>query len=194
MSISLVKGQKIDLTKGKAGLSKLLVGLGWDPIKKKKGLFGSISSANLDADASVLLLDETGKLVETVYYGNKISSNGSIRHSGDNLTGHGDGDDEQIVVDLQSIPAHVHRLVFTVNIYAAHSRKQDFGMVENAYIHIEDVNDHTDLARFNLTDDYSGKTAIIVGEIDRHGGEWKFSAVGQGTNDGSINEMSRHYR
>lgn len=192
LSINLVKGQKIDLTKGNPGLQKLLIGLGWDPVKKK-GLFGSFKQ-DLDADASVLLLDENDTLTEIVYYGKLTSKDKSVQHSGDNLTGSGKGDDEQIQVDLKAVSPRINKLVFVVNIYQAHNRKQDFGMVTNAFIRVENSSNGEELARFNLTDDYSGKTALIVGEIYRYGNEWKFAAIGEGTKDGSLDELSRRYR
>lgn len=192
MSINLVKGQKIDLTKGNPGLQSILVGLGWDPVKKK-GLFGGLKR-DLDADASVLLLNKNGKLLETVYFGNLGSNDGSVIHSGDNLTGSGRGDDEQIRVNLSKISSKVDKLVFVVNIYSAHMRNQDFGMVENAFIRVEDQSKDQELARFNLTEDYSGKTALIVGEIYRHENEWKFAAIGEGTRDGSIDSLASQYR
>lgn len=194
MAINLVKGQKIDLTKGNPGLQSLLVGLGWDPIKKKGGFFSSFKTSDLDADASVLLLDQNEKFVEAVYFGNLQSSDGSIQHTGDNLTGDGDGDDEQILVNLKAISPNINKLVFIVNIYQAHARKQDFGMVENAFIRVENRSNGEELVRFNLTDDYNGKTALVVGEIYRHNGEWKFAAVGEGTQDGSLKDLANRYR
>ena len=148
MGINLVKGQKIDLTKGRSSLSSVMVGLGWDPVEKKKsgGFLGGLlggggSGAEIDCDASVLLLDENGKLKakkNLVYFGNKTSQDGSVVHSGDNLTGDGDGDDEVINVNLNAISPSVHRLVFIVNIYQAKQRKQDFGLIQNAFIRLVD--------------------------------------------------------
>ncbi|MFD2370606.1 TerD family protein [Brevibacillus sp. GCM10020057] len=197
--ISLQKGQKIDLTKGNAGLTKLLVGLGWDPVNKSgggflKGLFGG--QADIDCDASVFLLDQNGKLSKNnnlVYFGNKTSPCGSVQHTGDNLTGDGDGDDEQIRVDLSRVPNDVHRLVFVVNIYDCVSRRQDFGMIGNAYIRVVNPTNNQELCKFNLTENYSGKTSLIVGELYRHDGEWKFSAIGEGTSDTSISQLARRY-
>ena len=132
MAVSLQKGQKIDLTKTNPGLKNVTVGLGWDA-QKAKG-FGLFGGGTIDCDASVLLLKEGDKLSETVYFGKLKSKNGSVRHSGDNLTGEGDGDDEQVFVDLQSVPADIQKLVFLVNIYQAKQRNQDFGKIKNAYI------------------------------------------------------------
>ncbi|WP_146908218.1 TerD family protein, partial [Bacillus paralicheniformis] len=178
MAISLEKGQRIDLTKGKAGLSKILVGLGWDPVASGSGgffgkLFGG-GAPNIDCDASVLML-ENGRVTENknvIYFGNLKSRCGSIEHTGDNLTGEGSGDDEQIIVDLQKVPSHIHKLVFVVNIYDCVKRSQHFGMIENAFIRIVNMNDRVEMVKYNLRDDYSGRTSLIAGEIYRDGAEW----------------------
>lgn len=193
MAISLTKGQKIDLTKTNPGLSNVVVGLGWDEVKSK-GFFGGLGSANIDCDASVFLLDSADKLKETVYFGNLSSSNNSVRHAGDNLTGAGDGDDEQISVNLESVPSDIHKLVFVVNIYQAKSRNQDFGKIQNAYIRVTNGSSNEELIRFNLSDDYNGLTALVTGELYRHNGEWKFNAIGNGTTDGSLQELQRKYQ
>lgn len=201
MSISLQKGQKIDLTKGNTGLSRLMVGLGWDPIKKSGGgLFGSLfggGTPQIDCDASVLMLNEQNRLTrkeEIIYFGNLQSQDCSVRHTGDNLTGDGDGDDEQILVDLSKVPAHIDKLVFVVNIYDCRNRKQDFGMIQNAFIRIVDMAKQNELSRFNLTDNFAGRTTLIVGEMYRHNGEWKFAAIGEGTNEASLGEIAQRYR
>jgi stress response protein SCP2 len=194
LAISLAKGQKIDLTKGNAGLSSLLIGLGWDPVKKK-GFFGT-KTPNIDCDASVIMLNEDGKVEskdDVIYFGNLTSACGSIRHSGDNLTGDGDGDDEQIIVDLNKIPARIHSLKFLVNIYQCTQRRQDFGMIENAFIRIVDNSKNSELAHFNLTENYGGLTALIPGELYRYNGEWKFNAIGQGTKDTTIGEVANKH-
>ncbi|MCD7034708.1 TerD family protein [Metabacillus sp. GX 13764] len=202
MAITLQKGQKIDLTKGNSTLNSMLVGLGWDPVQQSGGkgllggLFGGNKESNVDCDASVLMLDEKDRLVDkksVIYFGNLQSKCGSVRHSGDNLTGQGEGDDEQIRIDLQKIPASVHKLVFVVNIYQAVQRKQHFGMIQNAFIRIVDASSNTELAHYNLTDNYSGLTSLFPGEIYRHGNEWKFAAVGQGTKDASIGDIAGRY-
>ncbi|WCK55584.1 TerD family protein [Aneurinibacillus sp. Ricciae_BoGa-3] len=201
MTISLQKGQKIDLTKGNAGLSKILVGLGWDPVKRGGsgllgGLFGG-GGQNIDCDASVIMLNEQNKITakeNIIYFGNLQSKDGSIRHTGDNLTGDGEGDDEQIIIELSRIPAQIHKLVFVVNIYDCRNRKQDFGMIQNAFIRVADMANSKELLRFNLTDNYAGRTTLIVGEVYRHNGEWKFGAVGEGTNDGSLGEVVQRYQ
>lgn len=197
MSINLAKGQKISLSKDSAGnsvaLERVIVGLGWDAVKKK-GLFG-MGSQDIDCDASAILLTD-GKLRskdDVVYYGHLSHGSGSVRHCGDNLTGDGDGDDEQIIIDLNKVPSQYDKIVVVVNIYRAEAKKQDFGLIENAFMRI--VNDKTgeEMARFNLSDDYRGKTAMIFGEIYRKNGEWKMNAIGQGTNDGSLSELTKRY-
>ena len=180
MGINLQKGQKIDLTKGNSTIKKLLVGLGWDPTV----------SGNFDCDASVIVLDNESKLEETIYFGNKKSKNNSIIHNGDNLTGFGDGDDEVITVDIKNLSAATNKLIFVVNIYKSEERNQHFGMVKNAYIRIINEESKEELAKFNLSDDFSGKTALIVGEIYKYNNEWKFNAIGNGTNDKSIKELA----
>ncbi len=193
MAISLVKGQKIDLTKGNAGLTSLLVGLGWDPVKQR-GFFKR--TPNIDCDASVLMLNAEDRLErkeDVIYFANLNSSCGSVRHTGDNLTGEGDGDDEQLLVDLKTIPERIHKLLFVVNIYQCVERGQDFGMIQNAFIRMVDQSSRSELAHFNLTEDYAGKTALIPGEIYRHSGEWKFNALGEATNDRSIGEIANRF-
>lgn len=200
MAISLQKGQKIDLTKGNSSLNSIMVGLGWDPVQQGGGgFFGGLlggKSSNVDCDASVLMLDENDRLLDkksVIYFGNLQSKCGSVRHSGDNLTGQGEGDDEQIRVDLQKVPPNVHKLVFVVNIYQAVQRKQHFGMIQNAFIRVVDASNNTEMAHFNLTDNYSGLTSLFPGEIYRYGNEWKFAAVGQGTSDASIGDIAGRY-
>lgn len=201
MAINLQKGQKIDLTKGNKGLSKIMVGLGWDPIEEKKGgllggLFGGGKGPEMDCDASVLMLNGNNKLLTNknlIYFGNLKSSCGSITHTGDNLTGEGDGDDEEVIVDLNRVPSNIDKLLFVVNIYDCTRRKQDFGMVENAYIRILNMDTKEELIRYNLTENYAGKTALMVGEIYRHDNEWKFSAIGEGTHDTSLGEIIKKF-
>lgn len=200
MAVMLQKGQKVDLTKGNAGLSNLMVGLGWDPVKSGGGLLGGLfggGGSNIDCDASILMLDENGKIrnnKDLIYFGNKQSTCGSVKHSGDNITGQGAGDDEQVFVDLNRIPNNIHKMVFVVNIYACVSRKQHFGMIQNAFIRVVNASNNSELINFKLTENYSDKTSLIVGEIYRHNGEWKFSAIGEGTRDTSIDEIVKHYK
>ncbi|WP_445492978.1 TerD family protein [Niallia sp. 03133] len=201
MAINLQKGQRVDLTKGNPGLSKIMVGLGWDPVQQKGGgllgsLFGGGGAASVDCDASVIMLGENDKVLQNsdvIYFGNLKSKDGSIQHSGDNLTGAGDGDDEQIHVDLSRVPAPIQKLVFVVNIYDAVKRKQHFGLIQNAFIRIVNPNSGSSLIHYNLTDDYSGTTSLIVGELYRHGQEWKFAAVGTGTSAGSLGEVVKTF-
>lgn len=195
MSINLKKGQKIDLKKSNPGLSEIKVGLGWDPVKQSggflKSLFGS-GNADIDCDASIFLLDKNSNPIDLVYFGNLRTQNDSIIHTGDNLTGDGDGDDEVILVDLERVSDKVDKLLFVVNIYDCIRRKQHFGMIQNAYIRIIDVKGRNEIAKYNLSDDYNLKTALLVGEIYRHNGTWKFSAIGEGTNDTGLNDMKKN--
>jgi stress response protein SCP2 len=199
MSVKLQKGQKVSLTKtGSAGLSKIVVGLGWDEVEQEKKGFFSFGGGKQDIDCDAFALMLTGgKLKDSeedvVYFGNLEHRSGSVKHTGDNLTGAGDGDDEQIVIDLNSVPADYDRIVIAVNIYSAVSRKQHFGMIKNAFIRLVDARDNNEMCIYNLTENYSGMTAMIFGEVYRYNGEWKFNAMGQGTNDGSIRELSARY-
>jgi stress response protein SCP2 len=202
MAINLQKGQRVDLTKSNPGLSKILVGLGWDPVQSGGGgklfgsLFGGGSTANVDCDASVIMLGANDRLQnnkDVIYFGNLKSNDGSVQHSGDNLTGDGDGDDEQVVVDLSKVPSSIQKLVFVVNIYDCIKRKQHFGMIQNAFIRVINPNNQQELIRYNLSDEYSGKTCLVAGEIYRHGTEWKFAAIGNGTNAASLSEVVKSY-
>lgn len=200
MAISLQKGQKIDLTKGNPGLEKIIVGLGWDPIQKKAGgllggLFGGGGGSNMDIDASVIMLQDD-KLTEKsnlIYFGNLKSKCGSVLHTGDNITGEGDGDDEQVIIELKKVPANINKLVFVVNIYDCVKRKQDFGQVENAFIRVINSANNEELLKFNLSENYSGLTSLTVAEIYRHGTEWKFGATGSGSTDPGLNEIVKRY-
>ncbi len=201
MGVNLQKGQKVNLKKSDGqALSRILIGLGWDPVAQKKGgLFGSIfggSAPDIDCDASVIVC-RGGRLAgkdDVVYFGNLKHPSGAIVHTGDNLTGEGEGDDEQILVDLTAVPADYDKLVFVVNIYDCESRKQDFGMIANAFIRICDERTGEEFCRYNLSESYAGMTAMIFGEIYRHNGEWKFNAIGQGTKDKGLNELARRYQ
>lgn len=202
MTINLQKGQKIDLTKGKPGLNTVMVGLGWDEKKSKNGGFlnalfgGNTSAANFDCDASVIMLDANEKLTKKenlVYFGNLTSPCHSVRHSGDNLTGAGSGDDEQIQVTLNQVPSSIQKLVFAVNIYDCQKRRQDFGLIQNAYIRIVDFSNNQELCRYNLTEIYAGKTALIAGELYRYNSDWKFNAIGEGTTEPSLSALANRY-
>ncbi len=199
MSVSLQKGQKVSLSKGTGGggLSSVVVGLGWDEVQQKKGFFGSRRDIeDIDCDAAVFLLKDSHltQKEDMVYFGNLKHFSGAVSHMGDNLTGGGDGDDEQIWVDLSMLPQEYDRVVFVVSIFQARIRKQHFGMIQNAYIRIMDGTTQAELCRYDLNDNYTGQTAMIFGEIYRYNGEWKFSAIGQATTDNSIQEIAQRYQ
>ena len=206
MSVSLQKGQKVNLSKDNAGLAKVIVGLGWDEAKPSGGggggffatLFGGGAATThqaIDCDASAIML-KNGKFVDRtdlVYFGNLKHKSGTVNHMGDNLTGEGEGDDEQIVIDLSRVPAEYDKIVIVVNIYQAVQRKQHLGMIENAFIRLVDARNNKEMCKYNLTENYSGMTAMIFGEIYRHNGEWKFNAMGNGTTDPGIGELCRRF-
>lgn len=172
----------------------MLIGLGWDEAQPRGGFF-SPKPKPIDCDASALLL-RNGKLrdkSDLIYFGNLSHMSGTVQHMGDNLTGAGDGDDEQILVDLANMPAEYDRIVIVVNIYQAVQRKQHFGMIQNAFIRLVDAKKNTEMCKYNLTENYSGMTAMIFGEVYRRNGEWKFSAIGQGTNDPGLGELANRY-
>lgn len=188
MAINLSKGQKVDLTKGNPGLKNIMVGLGWDA-----NVFDS--GADFDLDASAFLLGENGKCPterEFIFYGNLEHASESVKHMGDNLTGEGEGDDEQIQIDLAKIPANISKVAFTVTIYEADQRGQNFGQVSNSFIRIVDESTGTELIRYDLGEDFSIETAVVVGELYRHNGEWKFNAIGSGF-QGGLAALCGHY-
>ncbi|MDE5753048.1 MAG: TerD family protein [Oscillospiraceae bacterium] len=201
MSVNLQKGQKVELRKlGGSTLRRVIVGLGWDEAPAKKtGLFGSLfggqkqSPIDCDASAFVCVNGKLNSNKDIVYFGHLIHASHAIEHMGDNLTGAGEGDDEQIAVNLEAVPANYDRIVFVVNIYQAQERKQHFGMIGNAFIRICDADTNQELCRYSLSDDYQGMTAMIFGEIYRHNGEWKFSAIGQGTSDNDVKALARRF-
>jgi tellurium resistance protein TerD len=175
VGVSLSKGGNVSLTKEAPNLTAVVVGLGWDA--------RTTTGADFDLDASALLTDEQGKVLSDqhfVFFNNLKSPDGSVEHTGDNLTGEGEGDDEVINVNLAGVPAEVVKIVFPVSIYDAETRQQSFGQVRNAYIRVLNAADQRELARYDLTEDASTETAMIFGELYRYGGEWKFRAVGQG--------------
>ena len=199
MSINLQKGQKINLAKSDGTkLTKLMVGLGWDAANKGGGFLSSFfgSKKDIDCDASVIMCID-GRLKsredDIVYFGNLEHDSGAVKHMGDNLTGEGEGDDEQIKIDLDRIPSRYDKLIFVVNIYKAVERKQHFGMIANAFIRIVDDTTGEELCRYNLTDKYDGKLAMVVGEVYKKGGEWKFNAIGQGTEDTGLKSLSDRF-
>ncbi|RSO10610.1 chemical-damaging agent resistance protein C [Streptomyces sp. WAC 06783] len=175
MGVSLSKGGNVSLSKEAPGLTAVLVSLGWD--------VRSTTGADYDLDASALLCDENGKVASNerfVFYNNLRSPDGSVEHTGDNLTGDGDGDDETVKVNLAAVPADVARIVFPVSIHDAHARGQSFGQVRNAYIRIVNQAGGAEIARYDLSEDAATETAMVFGELYRSGAEWKFRAVGQG--------------
>ena len=180
MAVNLSKGQKVNLTKDNPGLSRVIVGLGWD-INQYDG------GADFDLDAAAFLLGAGGKVTndaDFVFYGNLRHASGAVEHLGDNKTGAGDGDDEQIKVNLALVPQNIEKITFTVTIYDADTRRQNFGQVSNSYIRIYDEANNKELIRFDLGEDFSIETSLVVGEIYRHNGEWKFNAIGQGYQGG----------
>ena len=190
MPISLQKGQKVDLTKGNPTLKHVLVGLGWD-VNRYDGGFA------FDLDASAFLLGANGQTPNTdafIFYGNLKHPSGAVEHMGDNLTGEGDGDDEQIMVNLSAVPANIEKMVFVVNIYHARTRNQHFGMIRNAFIRLVDMDTRTEICRFNLSENYNGMTGLIVGEIYKKNGNWRFNAVGQPVQEASsLDSLVRIY-
>ncbi len=180
MPISLKKGQKVSLNKEAPGLSKVVVGLGWDVNAFDTG-------GDFDLDSAAFLLGENGRAAASgdfVFYGNLRHSSGAVEHLGDNLTGAGDGDDEQIKVDLSRVPENIARITFTATIYEADERRQNFGMVRNAFIRIVDETNGQEVRRYDLGEDFSSETAVVFGELYRHNGEWKFNAIGSGYQGG----------
>ncbi|MFD7920503.1 TerD family protein [Streptomyces sp. NPDC059740] len=175
MGVSLSKGGNVSLTKEAPNLTAVIVGLGWDA--------RTTTGTDFDLDASALLVDETGKVGNDqnfVFFNNLKSPDGSVEHTGDNLTGEGEGDDEQVKVNLVGVPAEVAKIVFPVSIYDAENRQQSFGQVRNAFIRVVNQADNTEIARYDLSEDASTETAMVFGELYRNGAEWKFRAVGQG--------------
>jgi tellurium resistance protein TerD len=187
MAINLSKGGNVSLTKAAPGLKKILVGLGWDA--------RATDGAAFDLDASCFLLNASGKVrsdADFIFYNNLKSQDGSVEHTGDNRIGDGEGDDEVIKVNLESLPADVEKVAFVVTIHEADVRKQNFGMVSNAYMRVINDDNKEEIAKYDLSEDASTNTAMIFGEIYRHNGEFKFKAVGQGY-DGGLAGVCRNY-
>jgi tellurium resistance protein TerD len=179
MGISLSKGGNISLTKSEPGLKRIMIGLGWDA--------RSTDGKDFDLDASAFLLTGSGKVRgdhDFIFYNQLKSADGSVEHTGDNLTGAGDGDDESIMVDLMKVPAEVDRIAVAVTIHDAEARSQNFGMVSNAFIRVVNAETNNEVTRYDLSEDASVETAMIFGEVYRHGTDWKFRAVGQGYKGG----------
>jgi tellurium resistance protein TerD len=175
VGVSLTKGGNVSLTKHAPGLTAVIVGLGWDA--------RTTTGQDFDLDASAIMCGADGKVLSEghfVFFNNLTSSDGSVEHTGDNLTGAGDGDDEQIKVSLQTVPAEVDKIVFPVSIYNAEAASQSFGQVRNAFIRVVNQADNAEITRYDLSEDASTETAMVFGELYRNSGEWKFRAVGQG--------------
>ncbi len=187
MPINLSKGQKVDLTKDKPGLKNIMVGLGWD--------VNAFDGADFDLDASAFMLGANGKCPtekEFIFYGNLKHASESVESMGDNRTGGGDGDDEQIKVDLSKVPANIERIAFTVTIYEAEKRRQNFGQVSNAFIRLVDESTGEEVVRYDLGEDFSIETALVVGELYKKDGNWRFNAIGSGF-QGGLAALCGHY-
>lgn len=206
MSVNLQKGQKVDLTKGNAGLRRVMVGLGWDEAQQpapSHGLFGGLFGGSnagkvedIDCDAMAFLLDGNGRIArkeDVVFFNNLRHYSGCVVHQGDNLTGAGEGDDEQILVDLANLPSQYERIVVLVSIYKATDRHQHFGMIRNAFIRLVDADKNHELCIYNLSENYQGMTAMVFGELYRYNGEWKFNAIGQPLQIWSVSQLAEKY-
>ncbi len=195
MAINLTKGQRISLTKEDPSLKQMMCGLGWDVAPKSGGFFGG--NKQFDLDSSVLCLDADKKLSDVkniVYFGNLRHSSSAIAHQGDNLTGAGEGDDEVINIDLPLIPSSIAYLVFAINIYKCEQRKQDFGMVDNAFVRLVNRQSNQELARYNLSGaEYQGMTGMILAEVYRKDEEWKMAAVGNGFKVSTLADIAKIY-
>ena len=179
MAVELTRGGNLSLEKASPGLTNIVVGLGWDE--------RSTDGANFDLDASAFLLNEGEKVrsdADFIFYNQLRSSDGSIEHTGDNLTGAGEGDDESLKIQLPGVPQDVAKVSFTVTINDAEKNGQNFGMIRNAFIRVVNAADQSEICRYDLTEDFSIETALVFGELYRHSGEWKFRAVGQGFQGG----------
>ena len=188
MAITLSKGQKVSLTKGNPGLKHIVVGLGWDTNKYDGGF-------DFDLDSAAFLLDENGKVnadTDFIFYNNLKHSSGAVEHLGDNLTGEGNGDDEQVKVDLSLVPQNISKIAFTVTIHEALERRQNFGQVSNSYVRVIDEDTNQELLNYELGEDFSLETAIVVCEIYRHNGEWKFNALGSGF-EGGLEALCKNF-
>ena len=188
MPIQLSKGQRIDLTKTNPGLTKVIVGLGWDTNKYSGGF-------DFDLDASAFLVSENGKVqndLEFVFYNNLKDPSGAVTHTGDNRTGAGEGDDEQIKIDFSKVPSHVSKIGISVTIHDAQIRSQNFGQVSNAFVRIVNEENNMEVLRYDLGEDFSIETAIVVCELYRHGGKWKFNAIGSGFS-GGLTQLCQNY-
>lgn len=180
MPISLQKGQKVSLTKGNPGLQNIMVGIGWDVNQFDTG-------GDFDLDSAAFMLGDNGKITKSedfIFFGNLRHPSGAVEHLGDNLTGAGDGDDEQIKIDLAKIPANISKIVFTVTIYESEARRQNFGQVSNSFVRIYNESNNEELLRYDLGEDFSIETAAVLGELYKNNNEWKFNAIGSGYQGG----------
>lgn len=180
MPVNLQKGQKVSLTKDNPGLNNVIVGIGWDINRFDTG-------GDFDLDSAAFMLTDAGRVSnqdDFIFFGNLTHPSGSVRHLGDNLTGAGDGDDEQIRIELSKVPVNISRIAFTVTIYDAEQRRQNFGQVSNAYVRIFDESNGVELLRYDLGEDFSIETAAVFGELYKNGAEWKFNAIGSGYQGG----------
>ena len=180
MPVNLQKGQKVSLTKDNPGLNNVVVGIGWDINRFDTG-------GDFDLDSAAFMLTDAGRVSnqdDFIFFGNLTHPSGSVRHLGDTLTGAGDGDDEQIRIELSKVPANISRIAFTVTIYDAEQRRQNFGQVSNAYVRIFDESNGVELLRYDLGEDFSIETAAVFGELYKNGAEWKFNAIGSGYQGG----------
>ena len=188
MAITLSKGQKVSLTKGNPGLKNIVVGLGWDTTKYDGGF-------DFDLDSAAFLLGENDKVnsdSDFIFYNNLKHSSGAVQHLGDNLTGEGDGDDEQVKLDLSLVPQNVNKIAFTVTIHEAQERRQNFGQVNNSYVRVVNADTNQELLKYELGEDFSIETAVVVCEIYRHNGEWKFNALGSGF-EGGLEALCKNF-
>lgn len=194
MSVNLQKGQKVDLRKNNGdSLRKVIVGLGWDEVKRG-GFFFRPQAIDCDASAIMCVGGKFIDKADVVYFGNLRHRSGAVQHMGDNLTGAGDGDDEQIVINLDSLPAQYDRIGMVVNIYQARERNQHFGLIQNAFIRIVDAETRQEICKYNLSENYDGMTAMIFGELYKKDGAWKFNAIGQPTNDAGLAQTLQWFR
>lgn len=203
MAVNLSKGQKINLSKERSGLSKVMVGLGWDEAQQTGGFFGMFKAKpqDIDCDAFAICLGADGKLLNhttqvtecTVFFKNLRWWNGSIQHMGDNLTGEGEGDDEQIFVDLNNVPSEICGIVFAVNIYDAFRRNQHFGMIKNAFIRVVDFDRGTELCRYDLNENYNNMTGLVAGIMIRTANGWEFQTIGQAARVESLVDIVAAY-
>jgi tellurium resistance protein TerD len=188
MTINLSKGQKIDLTKSNPSLKRAVIGLGWDTNKYSGG-------GDFDLDASAFLVGSNGKTnndLDFIFYNNLEHSTGAVIHTGDNRTGEGDGDDEQLIVEFAKIPSDIDKIAITVTIYDAIARTQNFGQISNAFVRVVNEETNEEILRYDLSEDFSVETALVFCEIYRNNGEWKFSAVGSGF-QGGLSALCKNY-